>query len=99
MAERIVVTTQHGFTSQAWHSVVVMPDSRGGICLKFSDASEHKLMEAPPQKSEEEFYEVFRCSPYPLCVIDSDAHCFLDVNEAFERVSGYRRNEAVGRRP
>ena len=47
MAERIVVTTQHCFASQAWHSVVVMPDSRGGICVKFSDVSEHRLMEEP----------------------------------------------------
>src|SRR5262249_19231618 len=85
MAERIVVTTQHCFASQAWHSVVVMPDSRGGICVKFSDVSDHKLMEDPLQKSEEEFYKVFRCSPYPLFVIDMRTHCFLDVNEAFER--------------
>src|SRR5215813_2232522 len=99
MAERIVVTTQHCFASQARHSVLVMPDSGGGICLKFSDASEHKPMEDPLQKSEEEFYHVFRRSPYPLCIIDSDTHCFLDVNEAFEQVSGYRRDETVGRRP
>src|SRR5215472_12345598 len=97
MAERIVVTTQHCFTSQAWHSVVVMPDSRGGICVKFSDVSEHKLIEDPLQKSEEEFYKVFRSSPYPLYVIDMSTHCFLDVNEAYERDCGYRRDETVGR--
>ena len=97
MAERIVVTTQHGFTSQAWHSVVVMPDSSGGICVKFSDVSDHKLMEDPLQKSEEEFHKVFRYSPYPLCVIDMGTHCYLDVNEAFERGCGYRRDEIVGR--
>src|SRR5215469_7543553 len=98
MAERIVVTTQHCFASQVWHSVVVMPDSGGGLCLKFSDASEHKPMEDPPQKSEEEFYEVFRHSPYPLsryplCVIDIGTHRLLDVNEAFESETGYRRDE------
>src|SRR5215472_9345199 len=97
MAERIVVTTQHCVASQAWHSVVVMPDSRGGICLKLSEISEHKLMVDPVQTSEEEFHKVFRCSPYPLCVIDMGTHRFLDVNEAFERESGYRRDEFVGR--
>src|SRR5215472_15064318 len=97
MAERIVVTTQHCFACQAWHSVVVMPDSRGGICLKFSEISEHKLMEEPLQKSEEEFYKVFRRSPYPLFVIDMDTQCYLDINEAYERQSGYRRDEIVGR--
>jgi PAS domain-containing protein len=54
IADRIVVPTQHCFASQAWHSVVVMPDSRGGICLKFSDASGHKPMEDPRQQSGEE---------------------------------------------
>jgi PAS domain S-box-containing protein len=97
MAERIVVTTQHGFTSQKWHSVVVMRDSRGGICLKFSDVINHKLMEDSLQKPEEEFHKVFRYSPYPLCVIDMGTHRFLDVNEAVERQSGYRRDEIVGR--
>src|SRR5215831_8888420 len=53
-------------------------------------------MEDPLQKSEE-FYKVFRYSPYPLCVIDMDTHCYLDVNEALERQSGYRRDEVVGR--
>jgi PAS domain S-box-containing protein len=97
MAERIVVTTQHCFASEAWHSVVVMPDSRGGICLKFSDVSDHKLMEASLQKSEEEFHKVFRYSPYPLCVVDMGTHRLLDVNEAALRQSGYRRDEVVGR--
>src|SRR5262249_13641714 len=35
--------------------------------------------------------------PYPLCVFDVGTHCILDVNEAFERQSGYRRDEVVGR--
>src|SRR5215831_7827219 len=96
MAERIVVTTQHCFTPQAWHSVVVMPDSRGGICLKFSEINEHKLMEEPLQKSEEELYKVFRCSPSPMCVANMDTDCILDVNEAFERISGYRRTKSLG---
>ena len=34
---------------------------------------------------------------YPLCVIDMDTHCYLDVNEALERQSGYRQDEVVGR--
>src|SRR5215469_7261670 len=97
MAERILVTTQHAFTSQEWHSAVVIPDSRGGICVKLSDVSDHKLMEDPLQKPDEEFHKVFRCSPYPLCVIDVGTHRFLDVNEALEQQSGYRRDEFVGR--
>jgi len=39
IAEHIVVTTQHCFASQAWHSVVVMPDSRGGICIRCASST------------------------------------------------------------
>jgi PAS domain S-box-containing protein len=75
---------------------MVMPDPRGGICIKFSDVSDHKLMEDPLQKSEAEFHKVFRYSPCPLAIVDS-THCLLDVNEAFERESGYRRDETIRR--
>jgi PAS domain S-box-containing protein len=99
MAERIVVTAQHCFEpSQPWQLVTVIPDSQGGICVKISDISQHTLMEDTLQKSEDMFSKAFRYSPAPMCIVDIDRdRCFLDVNEAFERITGYRRDEIVGR--
>ena len=99
MAERMMVTTQHCFEpSQTCHSITVMPNSQGGLCVKFSELSERQQMEDAQQKSEEKFSKAFRSSPVPMCIVDIDQnYCFLDVNEAFERVSGYQREEIVGR--
>jgi PAS domain S-box-containing protein len=48
--------------------------------------------------SEDRFQRLFELSPISLAV--SDAHgAFLDVNDAFERATGYRREELVGKRP
>ncbi len=47
-------------------------------------------------ESENRFYKAFHAAP-TLMVISSADGRFVDVNEAFERRSGYRRNEVVGR--
>jgi PAS domain S-box-containing protein len=98
MVERTVLITQHSFEpSQAAHSILVMPDSKGGICVKFPGIDEHKLMEDTNQRSEEKFSKAFRCSPASMCIVDIDNnYCLLDVNEAFEGATGYRREEVVG---
>jgi PAS domain S-box-containing protein len=99
MAERIVVATQQSFeASQAWYSITVMPDSKGGICIKFSNIGQDQLMEHAYQRAEEKFSKAFRCSPAPMSIINVDKnYVYLDVNEAFERITGYRREEIMGR--
>ncbi len=47
-------------------------------------------------ESENRFYKAFHAAP-TLMVISSVDGRFVDVNEAFERRSGYRRDEVVGR--
>jgi PAS domain S-box-containing protein len=49
-------------------------------------------------KSEERFSRVFRSNPtaISLCDLDDDFR-LLDVNDAFERISGYHREELIGR--
>jgi len=33
-----------------------------------------------------------------MCLVDIDDNaCFLEVNDAFERITGYRRDETIGR--
>ncbi len=47
--------------------------------------------------SEEKFAKAFRGSPYSLIISDLATGHYLDVNDEFERVSGYTRGEAIGR--
>jgi PAS domain S-box-containing protein len=51
------------------------------------------------KKSEEKFSKAFRQSPMALTLSSTQDHRYLDVNETFERLTGWRRDEVVGRTP
>ena len=60
--------------------------------------SDRKRAEDALRKSQDHFAKLFRCSPTAVILSDVDAGDLLvDVNEAFERASGYTREEAIGR--
>ena len=63
------------------------------------DITERKLAEEALKKSEEKFSKAFRKSPMLLTVTALKDHRYLDVNEAFEQISGWRREEVIGRTP
>lgn len=48
--------------------------------------------------SEEKFEAIFRNSPDAMSLSDLDTGLLLDVNEAFEKLTGYTRKESVGAR-
>jgi PAS domain S-box-containing protein len=60
-----------------------------------ADITERKRMQDALQRSEEKFAKAFQSSP--AATIEDECSRIVDVNEAFERVSGYRREEVVGR--
>ncbi len=49
------------------------------------------------RRSEERFATAFRASPLPLAIQRCEDHRFVDVNEAFARVTGYSREDMLGR--
>jgi PAS domain S-box-containing protein len=49
------------------------------------------------KRSEERFSRIFRKSPIPISLLDLSNGRFLDVNESFLRMSGFTRQEVVGR--
>jgi PAS domain S-box-containing protein len=51
------------------------------------------------KKCEEKFSKDFRESPLVLTLTSAVDHRYLDVNQAFERVSGWERKEVIGRTP
>jgi two-component system, cell cycle sensor histidine kinase and response regulator CckA len=61
------------------------------------DITEQKKVADALRKSEEKFSKIFRASPIAESILAWDDSRILDVNEAFERVTGYRRDEAIGR--
>jgi PAS domain S-box-containing protein len=97
--ERIILTLEHYFESlQRWYAIATMPDSSDGIVVQFSDITNRKQVEDALRKSQEKFSKAFLASPAPMCIVDIDGNArFLEVNEAFERITGYPRSEVIGR--
>lgn len=62
------------------------------------DVTEQRLAERALQLSEEKFSKAFRSSPSALSITTLRDGRFVDVNESFERQTGYTRDEAIGRR-
>jgi PAS domain S-box-containing protein len=65
------------------------------------DITERRRMQEALRTSEEKFAQAFRGSPAAMLLarIESEGNRIIDANEAFERVSGYRREELIGRIP
>ena len=57
------------------------------------------MVEEALEKSEEKFSKAFRESPMAVTLTRVRDHHYLDVNESFERWTGWRRDEVIGRTP
>ena len=63
------------------------------------EIDERKRAEEALRKSEKKFSTLFHSSPVYIAFTALDDGCFLDVNGAFERITGYQRDEVLGRTP
>jgi PAS domain S-box-containing protein len=62
------------------------------------DVTARKRMEETLRKSEEKFAKAFLCSPAIMALTDlTEGGRIIDVNGTFEQVTGYGREEAIGR--
>jgi PAS domain S-box-containing protein len=55
-------------------------------------------MEETLRKAEEKFSRAFQSSPAALTIADLATGSYLEVNGTFEQITGYRRDEVIGRR-
>jgi PAS domain S-box-containing protein len=65
-----------------------------GIIL---DVTRHKRAEQALRESEEKFSKSFHSNPAGIVIADITSQSYLEVNEAFERITGCARDEIVGR--
>ena len=61
------------------------------------DVSERRLAETALQEREERFRKIFHGSPHPITIYDFPDARYVDVNREFERLTGYCREEVLGR--
>lgn len=61
------------------------------------DITERKRAEEALRESEEKFTRVFRATPSALVISTLTDGRYIEVNSSFERTTGYRRGEVIGR--
>jgi len=61
------------------------------------DITEKKMAERNIIKSEEKFHKVFMNSPWSIVISRLKDGVVVEVNETFERLSGYSKEEAIGK--
>jgi PAS domain S-box-containing protein len=83
-------------TGSFYYSKTGKPERMLGMSM---DITERKHAEAELKKSEEKFSKAFRESPMALTLTSANDHRYIDINETFEQITGWRRDEVVGRTP
>ncbi len=85
----------------AWLSGKLIPFVKNGrfdgmICT-VSDVSEHKLAEDALRESEERFRKAFLTSPDSININRLDDGTYVDVNDGFLALTGFTREEVIGK--
>ena len=62
------------------------------------DLTEQKQVEKAMQASEERFSKAFLASPIPICITTLEDGTFVDVNEAYLKLSKWKREDVIGHR-
>jgi PAS domain S-box-containing protein len=79
-----------------WYENRIYP-SPDGLSIYFSDVTERREAEARLRVSEERFATAFRASPVAMSISTLAEGRIVDANESFVQLSGYSREELIGR--
>jgi len=88
--------------SELWVRLVANPIFKDtgefdGAIAMVADITERRRAEERLRKSEEKFAKAFRYSSVALSISSVRDFRYIEINETFERVTGWRRDEVIGR--
>ncbi|MBI5605826.1 MAG: PAS domain S-box protein, partial [Deltaproteobacteria bacterium] len=78
-------------------SSLVFLNERPYLLGIFRDITDRKKMEEARRWSEEKFSKAFRASPNWISISLLEDGRYIEVNDAFSKITGYTREEAIGR--
>lgn len=87
----------------AWHTMEVVLQNLvddvdvQGIVMNYRDVTDRLDTERQLRTLEERYEKAFRSSPDSITISYVDTGEFLEVNEGFERITGYSRADAIGK--
>jgi PAS domain S-box-containing protein len=77
---------------------MVADGKRYGWISLMTDISERKVQEEKLRESEEKFSKAFQHSPEVILITNIDEGTILEANQTFLRLTGYNRDEVIGKR-
>ena len=81
----------------AWSNTVIM-DQDGAVEFVIGtgiDITENQALKEALKQSEEKFSKVFRASPLWIALTTLEDGTYLDVNDAFTRITGFEKGEVL----
>jgi PAS domain S-box-containing protein len=94
------IRTRNGETRWIYETAVELRDKEGkshGSIGLFQDITARKQAEEALRQSEERFSKAFQSSPVIITISQINSGILLEVNEAFEKVMGFSRDEVIGK--
>jgi PAS domain S-box-containing protein len=73
-----------------------MPHIAERVLREWEIRAERERMQQALQASEEKFNKAFRSSPVAMAISDNTTRHYLDINDAFARMTGYEHDELIG---
>lgn len=96
--EQLQIITAKG--NERWVRSIGLPDIKDGQVVRvygvFQDITEQKQLEEALRTRKELFQRAFENAPTGFVTIDTNG-CFIEVNERFEAIFGYAREEVKGK--
>jgi len=103
-SERELSNVEAHFRTRAGKELTCVISSRfihvdGSLCITttFRDITKRKRAEAALQASEEKFAKAFHSSPDAITISERDSGRYIEINEGFTRLTGYRADEVIGK--